>query len=261
MKRGWITNLSVGRYGRMCNGMFQIAAVLGIGKKENLEPCFEPWINHDHRDRFGSTEDCDLQKYFVHALPSIPEGTQFLADNYVHWGFHDVRLAAGNHNLSGHFQSHKYFADCRDQVHHYFRMHDEPELNDYCAVHWRAGDYSTEVGYHPRMPMSYYQKAFEFFPSTQRYLVFSDSIAEAKLMFGNSPPFEYSENRDYIQDFKLMKRCRSFVIANSSYSAMAATLGESPDKIVVAPRPWFGPVAGLSGDDIYEPSWKLVQWS
>ena len=56
-----------------------------------------------------------------------------------------------------------------------------------------------------------------------------------KNLFGSS--VEYSEGRDYIQDFKLMKRCRHFIVGNSSYSAMAAILGEVPDKRVVAPRP------------------------
>jgi hypothetical protein len=79
-------------------------------------------------------------------------------------------------------------------------------------------------------------------------------------MFGSS--VEYSEGRDYIQDWKLLKTCRHFIIGNSSYSAMAAVLGEASDKKVVAPRPWFGPkrAGGIDGEDIYGPTWKIIDW-
>src|ERR1044071_2826959 len=131
MKRGYLTCLSIGRYGRFCNGAYQIAAVLGIAKKNNLEPVFPLWINHDHRDRFGSQEDVDLYKHFVHELPPISEGIQWRPELPQAWGYHDVTLPPGNWNISGHFQSSRYFADCMDQVRHYFRMKDEPAQNDY----------------------------------------------------------------------------------------------------------------------------------
>jgi hypothetical protein len=57
-----------------------------------------------------------------------------------------------------------------------------------------------------------------------------------------------------------MKSCRYFVIANSSYSAMAAILGEAKDKRVIAPRPWFGPAAQITGEDIYGADWTVLNW-
>lgn len=257
MKQGYITCLSLGKYGRFMNGGYQIAGVLGIAKKNSLEPVFPQWINHDHRNRFGSKEDVDLYKHFVHPLPSIPGGLEF-QDHGVGWGYHDVVLPPGNWNLSGHFQSSRYFSDCMDQVRHYLRMKDEPPQNDYCAIHFRAQDYSTEIGYHPRMTMDYYGPAINRMGRAQKFLIFSDDIPEAKKMFGTG--FEYSEGRNYIEDFKLLKTCKSFIVANSSYSAMAAILGEHPEKQVIAPRPWFGKAAAITGEDIYEPSWTVINW-
>jgi hypothetical protein len=74
--------------------------------------------------------------------------------------------------------------------------------------------------------------------------------------------FEVSEGRDYFEDFRLMKRCSHFIIANSSYSAMAAVLGDAGDKQVVAPFPWFGgPYDGkLDPKDIYTPGWTVIDW-
>lgn len=249
--------LSLGRYGRFGNSAFQIAGILGIAKKNNLEPVFPVWINHDARDRFGSSEDPELWKYFEHQLPEIPEGVQWKPERPIQWGYYDINLPAGNWNLSGHFQSTRYFSNCMDTVQHFFRMKDEEPINDYIAIHVRLTDYDNSAGWHPRLNMNYYTPAMAQF-ADGRFLVFSDDIEACKRMFGDS--VEYSEGRDYIQDFKLMKRCKSFIIGNSSYSAMAAILGEHPEKRVVAPSPWFGPTAGITGKDIYESSWTVLNW-
>lgn len=257
MTVGFLTMLSIGHYGRAANMFYQVAGVLGIARRNNLEPVFPKLINHDHRDRFGSTEDCDLYKYFVNELPGIPEGIQWNPERPQAWGYHDINLPPGNWNISGHFQSARYFNHCLDTVQHYFRMKDEPPVNDYVGIHVRLTDYSNEAGWHPRMTREdYYAPAMSLFPGA-KFLVFSDDVPSCKKMFGSD--VEYSE-QDYIGDFKLLKRCKSFIIGNSSYSAMAAILGEHPEKKVIAPRPWFGPAAGISGEDIYGSDWQVISW-
>lgn len=260
MKQGYLTCLSLGNYGRFMNGGFQIAGILGIAKKNNLEPVFPKWINYDHRDRFGSEEDVDLYKHFVHELPPVPDGVQWQPERFIDWGFHDVVLPPGNWNLSGHFQSPRYFEDCLDQIHHYFRMKDEPPQNDYVAIHVRLGDYDNN--YHPRLDMRYYGPAMARFPG-ERFLIFSDDITSAQqmapAMLRYSQTIDYAVG-DYIEDFALMKKCKLFIIGNSSYSAMAAILGEHPEKQVIAPRPWFGPAAQINGEDVYLKDWTVIDW-
>jgi len=250
-----VTFNQLGRYGRFANGLFQVASTIGIARRNGFDFAFPYWMNHDHKDRFGSSEDIDLQKHFVNPLP-LYDGPQ-LPERFIDWGYHEVNLTESV-SLSGHMQSPKYFSHCLDEVRWYLRMADEPPQNDYVAIHWRAGDYSDGEGYHPRMTMAYYGPAMALFPGAS-FLVFSDDISAAKQMFGSS--VEYSEGRDYIQDFKLLKRCRSFIIGNSSYSAMAAILGEHPEKRVVAPRPWFGPkYTSINGEDIYDSNWSIINW-
>jgi len=60
-----------------------------------------------------------------------------------------------------------------------------------------------------------------------------------------------------------MKRCSSFIIANSSYSAMAAVLSNAPDKRVIAPSPWFGGPYSTSLDpkDIYNDDWMVINYA
>lgn len=251
---GYCTMKAIGSYGRFANGMFQIAGVLGIARRNQLAPVFPLWRNYWHRDGFGSTEDIELHDHFVNPLPQIPDGVEF-TDRTVEWGYYDVILPAGNWNLSGHFQSLRYFEHCLDEVRWLFTMKDEPPLNDYIAIHVRLGDYDD--AYHPRLDMRYYGPAMQLFPNT-KFLVFSDDLNSARQMFGNS--VEYA-NGNYIDDFKLMKKCTSFIIGNSSYSAMAAMLGEAKDKRVVAPRPWFGAAyTGITGEDIYVDSWTIINW-
>lgn len=252
--RSVVTFAQLGRFGRAANSFFQIASSIGIARRNNFDFAFPLFINHHHRDAFGSSEDVDLYKHFVNPLP-LYEGPE-LPERFVDWGYHDVVLTESV-SLSGHMQSEKYFSHCIEEIRWHFKMKDEPPQNDYCAIHVRLGDYDD--AYHPRLRGNYYGPAMNKFPEGQKFLVFSDDIKEAKTRFGNR--VEFSEGRDYIEDFKLMKRCRHFIIGNSSFSAFAATIADSPGKRVIAPRPWFGPkYTSINGEDIYGEDWTIINY-
>jgi hypothetical protein len=249
-----VTFNSLGRYGRFCNQMFQIAGTIGIARKNGFDFAFPEWKNYDHAERFGSSEDIDLQKYFVNPLP-VYNGPQ-LPDHFVHWGYHDVKLTQSC-SLSGHLQSFKYFAHCFDEVKWYFRMKEDFGKSDSIALHIRLGDYDN--GYHPRLGRDYYDEALSLFDKNHPVNVFSDDMRYAKQTFIGSR-FRFMDY-DYIESFKLMKACRHFIIGNSSYSAMAAILGEAPDKKVIAPSPWFGPkYTDITGKDIYCDDWTIINY-
>lgn len=262
--RNLATFKSIGRYGRFANAAYQIAGLIGIARRNNMDFALtEPWRNHDGRN-FESDIDIDVFKEFANPLP-IYTGPD-LPQRGIPWGYQDVQLSEST-DLLGHFQSVKYFAHSLDEVKWYFRMVDEPALNDYVAIHVRLGDYGAQASpqhpdgnpYHPRMNLSYYDPAMALFHDA-RFLVFSDDIPECKVMFGGR--VEYSEGRSYLEDFRLMKRCRHFIISNSSFSAMAAVLGDAKDKKVVAPFPWFGGpyTAMLDPKDIYDPDWTVINY-
>lgn len=253
---GYLTNLSIGNYGRFANGCYQVAGVIGIARRNNLTPVFPLWRNTWHKEAFGSTEDIEIHEHLVNPLPLIPDGVQF-TDKAIEWGYHEVNLPAGNWNLSGHFQSTRYFEHCIDEVRWHMQMKGEPRPNEYCAIHVRLGDYDN--AYHPRLDMSYYEPAMAHFGSDQLFIVFSDDIAAARRMFGDR--CKYSGGQDYLADFKLMKSCHSFIIGNSSFSAFAAVLANQPGKQVVAPRPWFGPAyTNITGEDIYNADWTVIDY-
>lgn len=247
-----ITFRNIGKLGRFGNSAFQIASTIGIAIRNNYNYAFPIWKNYDHLERFGSSEDIDVYKYFVNQLPFADDLERF-PERWVNWGYYPGPFP-DNISLNGHLQSDKYFNHCINVVRHYFRMIDEPEQNDYVAIHYRAGDYTEGTHtYHPRQPKEYYEKAMKLFPEGTEFALFSDDIDGFINMMDAKWDWKFSfAKRNYIEDFKLMKRCKSFICANSSYSVFAAILGEHPEKKIICPRLWFGAAAeGLSADDIY----------
>jgi hypothetical protein len=258
--KGYCTMSSIGAYGRFGNILFQVAGVIGVARKNGLQPVFRPLMNNDHKERFSSNEDIDLGKYFVNPLPAMPTGLQW-KEQPVQWGYQDVRLGAGNWNLSGHFQSFKYFAHCFDEVKWYMRMKDERPASDHIALHIRRGDYDNQ--YHPRIGLEYYSKAIESLPKDVKIILFSDDVEGAMEMLSDyKDRIVLTDNgMNYIDSFTLMKSCRHFIIGNSTFSAMAAILGEANDKRVIAPSPWFGPKhTNITGRDIYCDGWTVIDY-
>lgn len=227
-----------------------------------MDFAFPQWRNLDHKERFGSKEDIDVFKYFKNPLPAMPDGIQW-RDQPIGWGYNDVRLGPGNWNLSGHFQSFKYFAHCFDEVKWYMRMKDEYPPKDCIALHTRRGDY--DGAYHPRIGIEYYSKAIESFPKDSKFILFSDDVEDAMNMLSNyRTRIAFSDyGMNYIESFKLMKSCRHFIIGNSTFSAMAAILGEAKDKKVIAPSAdnWFGKAyTNITGADIMMPDWYQIKF-
>lgn len=246
---------ALGRYGRFANQLFQIAGTIGLAIQHGYAYAFPEWINHDHKERFGSTEDIDLQKHFLHPLPKT--SLQF-KDYPVSWGFHPRLMVKGaipdNVSLSGHFQSEKYFSRCKIVIDQAFRMKDEPPQNEAVAIHWRLGDYDDH--YHTRLPYGYYVRALRETGPVPKAIIFSDDQVKGaalavQLFEDTGIPTALATGGSYIDDFRLMKTCAHFITGNSSYSLMAAILGRHPRKKIVCPAQWFGPAWTPETKDLY----------
>ena len=251
-----VTSLSIGTggLGRFGNQLFTIAGTIGIAIKNGQQFAFPHWKNRDNAI-FGG-EVTDFEQEFVNPLPRIPDGRQWQEVPYF-WGYKDVNLNAGDWNIHAHLQSPKFFEHCMDVVRHYFTLKNEPGQQNYCAIHYRAGDYIDDPNaYHPRQSTEYYLGAIKRMPEGTRYIVFSDDIQAAKQRLNGLDAIYRCGH--YLEDFKLMKKCKHFIIANSSFSAMAALLADHHEKIVVAPAKWFGPNVDISPKDIYHQNWIVI---
>lgn len=259
-----ITFKNWGRLGRWGNMAYQLAGLIGLARKTGQSWAVPLAINYDHKDRFNTVEDIEIYKYLVNELHAIPNECLNLPHHWISWGYHEF-MPPENIDIAGHLQSWKYFSHCMDEVRHYLTFKDEYPDNDFCALHWRAGDYTDGIEtYHPRMKRDYYLSAMECMPPGTKFMVFSDDYEGVKELLKDLPFTYFSKSVDYIDDFKKMKACRHHIISNSSFSAMAATLANQPDKIVVSPSGdnWFGGAAmGLTNFEIMMPDWiQLKMW-
>lgn len=229
-------SIGTGGLGRMGNQMFTIAGCIGIAVKSGQPYAFPPWLNHDNKIFGGDVDDIGAQ--LVNDWPLVPESINFYNYGYF-WGYREINLPTGNWSIDAHMQSEKFFSHCLPLIRKIFTFKDQPEQNEYVAVHFRAGDYQEgDDCHHPRCNKEYYQKAMALFPN-EIFKVFTDDTNAWAQTMGAS----YNGtgcNHGYIEDFKRMKSCKSFITANSSYSLMAAILGAHPEKKIVCPQRWFG---------------------
>jgi len=226
-----ITFSGLGNQGRFANQLFQIASTIGIAIKNGHTYGFPEW-------RYG--------KYFkseLHGIASLCEYSHF-AESGFHYS--DISIP-DNTDISGYFQSEKYFKHCEYIIREQFEF--KPEfieplkeryshlLSNSVAIHVRRTDYVTNRN-HLALPYAYYNVAMRQFPN-QIFVVFSDDIDFCKKTFSGN--IVYASGRSDIEDFALMTLFKRHIIANSSFSWWSAWLSKHTDKKVIAPKAWFGP--------------------
>jgi len=68
--------------------------------------------------------------------------------------------------------------------------------------------------------------------------------------------FEYSKGKTEVDDLRLMSCCEHNIIANSTFSWWGAWMNQNKNKIVVAPKVWFGAENfHLKTNDIVPETW------
>ncbi len=126
------------------------------------------------------------------------------------------------------------------------------------CLHVRRQDYLTDAGAHMGfVGKDYYDRAVSVIASRinrPHFFIFSDDMAwcerNLSLAYPRSLVRQPSpELASAANDLALMKACRHFVIANSSYSWWAAWLSDSEGKTVIAPKKWFRDEQGCSPAD------------
>jgi hypothetical protein len=179
--------------------------------------------------------------------------------------------------LEGYWQSYKYFNKIRNLLNNEFALNKLPKgknkniLNTInnsqsVAVHIRRQDYvnnkkTKEI--HGICRVNYYQKALKFISSKVKglqFFIFSDDIGwcKKKLHFNNSFFIDFNNKKKDYEDFRLMKHCKYFIIANSTFSWWAAWLGQKTNSIVISPKNWFTDSA-INTSDLIPENWiKIV---
>lgn len=116
------------------------------------------------------------------------------------------------------------------------------------SIHVRRGDYLNNKWYVGLCGLDYYQLAIKYIQNNidnPRFFIFSDDLnwINEKIipLLGSHKHQVVNWNRglNSALDVMMMSKCRTNIIANSSFSWWAAYLNINPNKIVCAPKIWI----------------------
>lgn len=241
--------VSVMQYGRRGNAYFQFATALAYGKRHN--------------------QNVILPEDSPYKLSGLVYGSRNETKNFSHY-----REPAHSYNeipyfenvlLDGYFQTERYFSDYRDYILECFSF-PKHYNKGICSIHVRRGDYLLphHLDKHPVITPVYICGAIEEIierTNIFKFHVYSDDIKWCKTFFGNDILFydldiQFSEGINDADDMYSMAQCEHHIISNSSFSWWSAWACGNKNKIVIAPKTWFGPGnSNLSDRDLCPESW------
>ena len=277
---GVVTFPMIGKRGRMGNQLFQIAATVGIAKRNNMTWDFPPEI-----EKCKAGELLNLKsRVAVHKTGVIEHEEQsemyydvVLKTNQTH------RVVA----LGGYFQSLLYFEDSLDLLKPIFQISDHlllevkaamnhVNLDDSIGVHVRRGDYVHLNNEYRLLNADYYTSAIsiaqKYTWNSGRIIIVSDDIQWCKtsllprMKLHSDVVFSPFQDNELL-DFVLLYLVKHNVIANSSFSWWAAFLkrihaqASSSIGVVIAPEVRYnttGKLAFLNANNIYPKDWILI---
>ena len=274
--------------GGLGNQLFQIATVLAYGWKNSLIPIFEKVKESPSRvsprPTYWNTvfKKISVSKYLPYRLVNFYEKSftyQKIPPPDKIKNFYNSDGITFN---SGFFQSAKYFDEFRERLlsclfiirasekkflkKKYLEIFNEEKIT--VSVHFRRGDNVThpKLLYFPNLwDTDYYEKSIGYFQDkfgseNLKFVVISDGPIWAKeFMKINFPKLNliFPHEKDYL-DLYLMSCCKHQIISNSSFSWWAAYLNNNSEKIISAPKIWFGPEGPPNWDDIYMDGWIII---
>lgn len=240
---------------RLGNQLFQLSNAIAYAERVGSEVAFPVWqYSNFFKGDFSPILDTDTRKKL-----------------WYESGFHYTPIPIGANLLGGYYQSEKYFMHIEGKIRSMLSFSDqvsrevsvrnseilkrkEPKV----SMHLRRGDYLNLPNHHPVVPLEYFEAAKNHFPDNSLFVVFSDDPEWCKNNFpaGN---YMFIEGQTDIEDLCLMTMCDHNCIANSTFSWWGAWLNDNPDKIVVAPKRWFGPAySHWSTSDLYCKDWIVI---
>ena len=264
---------ALGRMGRLCNQMFQYAALRGLSSKSGAEICI-PYYQDAVDDGIGNMLRTELFDSFNIKVKTglLNNGhAPVVQERFFHFDQELFDHCPDHVTLQGYFQTEKYFKHIEQQIRADFTFLDEilepckemiGTIDDPIAIHVRRGDYVINSENHFNLPLDYYEAALKHFDNDRNVMVFSDDPkwCHEQSLFSDDR-FIISENTDNRIDLCLMSLCNDFIIANSTYSWWGAWLSSNKNKKVIAPVQWFGKT-GYTKDhdtkDLIPETWKRI---
>jgi hypothetical protein len=236
--------------GGLGNVLFQYFFGYSVSKKYNKKIYYQKNYNYwrGDIDRYGIFNNLN----FVNLNDINMKNFQFF--NEPHFYYNDVNFEDNvSYQLTGQFQSYKYFIDYIDEIKQNLfsnipSIYNE-QLNKYnkiknnketCMIHVRRGDYLSYSNVHPVCSNEYYSQGINLIPNC-KYLIFSDDLNYIhNWSLIKNIDHEIINEFDAEKTLILMSFCDNFIIANSSLSLAAYYLRDNKNAKIVAPAIWFG---------------------
>lgn len=176
--------------------------------------------------------------------------------------------------FDGYFQHCKYLEPIKEELRKSLRIfpithkyHALKEKHSLIALYIRRGDYIADEktnGLHGYCSLAYYTQTLEEIQKKVKnphVLIFSDDIAWVKENFRTDILHTYVDDNhprnNTIASFALMRFCDHFIIANSSFSWLAAFLGSTKESKVLAPY-FFNLQHNAKTKQNSPPGWKAL---
>jgi hypothetical protein len=273
--------------GQLGNQMFKYSALRGIAKNNDQDFLIPPSYlkfekyalpykiatkyfiprNKQNHFLFDCFEMTSVQKKNIGYLKSEYQ----VKEKNFHFDENIFNSKIADFDISGFFQTEKYFKNVQDTIRSDFKFKKYIEskaeniiskFNSPISIHIRRGDYVTNPN-HEALNLKYYQKSINLFKKSDTFIVFSDDtdwckqqnlFLDKKFNFAS----DFTNNFDYL-DMCLMSKCNKHIIANSTFSWWGAWLSGTND--VIAPSKWFKNTKYSKNNtkDLYPLEWQTVE--
>lgn len=195
------------------------------------------------------------------------ETTSYFNDDFIH--------LPSNTRISGYFQSWRYFESVADQLRKEILMPKTPSMwledtrtrlrdsGRWIGVHVRIGNYRIAKGM-GILGEDYYRCAIGLIDSLigpLPIIVFSDepeTVKQLSCFSGDRYRFITApEGTRPIESLVALSDASALIIGNSTFSWWAAFLQDSPDRVVIAPRPWLNR-SDFNERDLFPTHWLTL---
>lgn len=248
--------------GRLGNLMYEIAATLAAAWRNDATPVF-PSRAHDYYRNLPAFEQyiSPLLEQFYQYNSRRMKFTEYHEPADYH--YEEIK-ADNNLILHGYFTTSMHWDEYRDKIIDLFSTNQEYVNTlaeniiskypgrEFVSVHVRRTDYVTD--YQWDLPLSYYEQAAAQFENPI-FVIFSDDPDWCKENLSFLKEKVFITDKDYLE-LLLMGKFHAHIIANSTFSAWGAMLGDrNRAKKVIAPKVW-SPVK--HNQNIQEKHWILI---
>ena len=279
----------LGSKGWLGNQMFQYASLRGIASHKGYDFCIPPndgtrntnYLLHDIFTLAGAKNIG-----YVGGLYKHPTSDDICHSTTFHFNEEFFNECPDNVNISGFYQSEKWFKHIEEDVRSDFIFKDE--ILSLCEsfikefditpifVHVRRGDFIDRPDHHYNLSMEYFVESISKFDKDIPVLVFSDDIKWCRDQEIFKPDrFNFSETSDRLPlnnflraqytegalipyfDLCLMTLCNGGVISNSSFSWWGAWLQRNRTRDIICPtkNKWGGRLNTCDYSDIAAEGW------